>query len=344
MTSSVPNDILISEINARLRKAYSKEEEYWRQRSWTLWLALGDRNSGFFHATTRQRWATNKFSVMEDSQCLAVFEEHEILRLISDYFENLFKTNNSTNTGIVEEAISPAITEELNEGVSAVPSDEEIKAATFSIHPDKASGPDGFSAGFFRTNWNTVGPAVSREIKQFFSTGVLPSNINHTHIQLIPKILAPRTVADYRPIALTSVYYKIISKIITKRLQPILDLIISENQSAFVPGRAIADNVMITHETLHFLKRSGAVKHCSMAVKTDMSKAYDRLEWNFIEAVLRRFGFNDSFCHRVMSCITSVSYSILFNGEAQGHIIPKRGIRQGDPLSSYIFIMCSQML
>lgn len=101
---------------------------------------------------------------------------------------------------------------------------------------------------------------------------------------------------------------------------------------------------MITHETLHFLKRSGAVKHCSMAVKTDMSKAYDRLEWNFIEAVLRRFGFNDSFCHRVMSCITSVSYSILFNGEAQGHIIPKRGIRQGDPLSPYIFIMCSQML
>ena len=244
----------------------------------------------------------------------------EIMQVITKYFDNLFLSNNSVETTVVEEAISPSITEEINQGMSAVPTDAEIKVAIFSIHPDKAPGPNGFSAGFFRTNWSTVRPAVSQEIKHFFNSGVLPNNINHTHLRLIPKIRSPRVVADYRPIALTSVYYKIILKIITKRLQQVLDSIISENQSAFVPGRAIADNMIITHETLHYLKRSGAVKHCSMAVKTDMSKAYDRLEWSFIEAVLRRFGFNETFCQRIMSCITYVTYSILFNGEAQGLI------------------------
>lgn len=120
------------------------------------------------------------------------------------------------------------------------------------------------------------------------------------HIRLIPKITSPKVVADYRPIAICNVYYKIISKILTGCLQPILDSIISENQSAFIPGRAITDNIMITHETLHFLKTSGATKHCSMAIKTDMRKAYDRLEWNFVEAVLKKFGFHDIFCGWIM--------------------------------------------
>ena len=158
------------------------------------------------------------------------------------------------------------------------PSLREIKEALFSIHPDKALGPDGFSVSFFQTNWDTVGPAITKEIQDFFSDGNLPFSINSTHITLIPKVTGPKSVADYIPIALCNVYYKVISKVLSLRLKPTLQNVISENQSAFVLGRAISDNVLITHEMLHYLKNSGAIIHCSMTVKTNINKAYDKLE------------------------------------------------------------------
>ena len=282
--------------------------------------------------------------MIEDSSGEVYYEEEKIVDTISIYFADIFTSSSRDCMPTIHQALSPKVTHEMNEQLIKLPSDDEIRMGMFSIHPDKAPGPDGFSASFFQSNWATVGPAITAEIRHFFSNGHLPATVNSTFIRLFPKIKDPKLVSDYRPIALCNVYYKVISKILSLRLKPILQSVISENQSAFIPGRAIADNVLITHETLHYLKTSKAKKQCSMAVKTDMSKAYDRLEWSFIKAIMMRLGFHEKWVTWVMECISTVSYSFLINDSVLGRVVPQRGIRQGDPLPPYIFILCSEVL
>lgn len=349
MTDTLGEDSLITSLNAKLRLAYKEEEEFWRQRSRVMWLSSGDKNSGYFHAVAKGRRARNRMSAIEDSEGKAYFEEEQIAGQISQYFTHIFTTASSETTvsntaDIVSTAIIPSLSEEVNSRLCAIPEAAEIKQALFLIHPDKAPGPDGFSASFFHSNWHTIGYSLIAEVQEFFLTGSMPAATNITYIRLIPKSTSAKLVADYRPIALCNVSYKVLTKIISLRLKPILQSIISETQSAFVPGRAISDNVLITHEILHTLKASEAVINCSMAVKTDMSKAYDRLEWKFIETVLLRFGFAPSLVNLIMQCITSVTYSFLVNDSVHGKVVPSRGIRQGDPLSPYIFILCGEVL
>lgn len=340
MLSTTPDESLIHELNLKLLHLYKEEEEFWKQ----LWLALGDSNTGYFHAVAKNRTARNRLSVITDKTGVPVFDEEDISKVISNYYADLFQSCGFDGQQTISEALRPCITDEQNEHLIALPQAKEIKEATFSTNADKAPGPDGFSASFFQSNWDIVGPAVVKEVQLFFSTGSLAPSINRTHVRLIPKIKEAKKVEDYRPIALCNIFYKIISKLLSLCLKTVLGGIISENQSAFVPGRAIDDNVLITHEVLHFLKTSKAEKNCTMAVKTDMSKAYDRIEWDFASQVFQRLGFHATWISWIMQCITTVSYSYLVNDAVYGEVKPYRGIRQGDPLSPYVFILCSEVL
>lgn len=186
--------------------------------------------------------------------------------------------------------VEPVVTEEMNKSLDRGFSIAENKKVVFSIFVDKSPGPDGMKAMFYQQHWDIVGPLVSKEVLDCLNEKADLDEINSTLVTLIPKVKDPMYVGDFRPISLCNVLYKVISKVLINRLKPISPVVISGTQSAFVPGRLITDNALITYEFLHHLRLMKEGKRCYATMKLDMSKAYDRVEWIFIEKILTNIG------------------------------------------------------
>ena len=220
---------------------------------------------------------------------------------------------------------------------------DEIKVGLWSLKAFKALGVDGLHAGFFQIFWHEVNESICKEVGSIFSSGVMPEYLNRTLIAFVPKCHNLKTINSYRPNSLCNTIYKVVTKIIVARICPLLSNLISLVQAAFVPARRGLDNVLIAQELIHSIdKKKGRMGY--MAIKMDLEKAYDRLEWSFIHKVLHGFHFPDQLIKVIMSCILSTNISILFNGGTLESFSPTRGIRQGDPLSPYIFILCMEYL
>ena len=283
----------ILELQEDLNGLLEKEDIFWKQRSKVSWMNAGDKNTKFFHAQCSQRRQTNRISGLRDDSGVWHSDMAKVSELAIEYFQNIFSSSNPT-----EEVLSTCldgkervVSDEMNDALLTDFTADEVLMALKHMYPTKAPVLDSMSTIFYQTYWSIVGPEVSHAIISILHSGHMLRKINYTHIVLIPKIKKQEKMTDFWPISLCNVIYKIVSKVLANRLKVVLPLVISDSQSAFVPGRLITDNVLVAFEVMHFMSRKRVGKKGQMAIKLDMSKAYDRVEWAFLEAVLRGLDF-----------------------------------------------------
>ncbi|KAL5768232.1 hypothetical protein ACOSP7_014787 [Xanthoceras sorbifolium] len=184
----------------------------------------------------------------------------------------------------------------------------------------------------FRISGSLYSTDLYKLVLDSFLQGSFPVELNQTLITLIPKIPSPMDMSSFRPISLCNTSYKVISKIIVSRLKGLLTDLIRPNQVAFVPGRHIHDNIVVAQKILYKF-RFAKSKKCFVAWKINLAKAYDKLQWDFIEKFLLEVGLCSNLITLIMFCVKSVSYRVVLNGEISNSFAPGCRIRQGDPIS-----------
>lgn len=198
------------------------------------------------------------------------------------------------------------LTEDLQNEMVGEVTREEIYGVLTNIQDDKAPGNDGFSSCFFKSAWHVVGDDFVKAVQNFFKSGKMLKEVNATCITLVPKTESPASLGDYRPIACCNVVYKCITKVITNRMKVFMDRAVSQSQSAFIAGRCIQDNILLSHEILHGYHKNRGPKRC--AVKVDLRKAYDTVRWEAVEFALERIGVPAKFRRWVSECMQTARY------------------------------------
>ena len=195
-----------------------------------------------------------------------------------DYFEELFTTTSPTEFDDFLTEVTPGITPQMNQRLLGIATENEVIDALFMMHPEKAPRPDDMTTLFFQHSWHIIKKDLVDMVNNFLVSGILDPRLNITNICMIPKRERPTRMTELMPISLCNAGYKIISKVLCERLKICLPSLVSETQSAFVPGRLISDNILIAQEMFHGLRTNKTCQGKYMAIKTNISKAYDRVE------------------------------------------------------------------
>ncbi|GJU18478.1 hypothetical protein Tco_1146444 [Tanacetum coccineum] len=264
------------------KEASLDKERFLRHKSKIEWLNAGDANTAYFHRIVKSKCARNRIEMVRDSSNVL----HEGNAVPSDFVSHYeqFLGLEGASTPLDDQGLFTRVLAKIY--------------ALFSMGDDKALGPDGFTIAFFKKSWDIMGSEITNAVRGFFSNGKLLKELNHTIISLISKVSTPAKITDYRPISYCNVLFKCISKIIANRIKEDLGDLVSINQSTFVPGRQISDNILLTQELMRNYHHKRGPPRC--AFKVNIQKPYDTVDWGFLRSILVGFGFHPTMVEWIM--------------------------------------------
>ena len=218
-------------------------------------------------------------------------------------------------------------------------SEGKVKAAVWDCDSFKSSGPDGVNFGFIKEFWEDIKGDVMRFISNFHRNGKLRRGINTTFIALIPKVDSPHRLNDFRPLALVGCLYKILSKVLDNRLRVIIGRVASETQTTFEKDRQILDGILIANEVVDEAQKS---KKELMLFKVDFAKAYDLVDWEYLDAIMHKMAFQVFWRKWIKECVSTTTASILVNGSPTEEFPLQWGLHQEDPLSPFLCLLAAE--
>nr|CCA66235.1 hypothetical protein [Beta vulgaris subsp. vulgaris] len=315
------------------------KESYWSQQSRIKWLKQGDRNTKFFHVVASIRKHRNSITSIEVNGD-KISEPEKIKLEAMKYFRKAFKEE-SYNRPLLEGLDFKHLTEAQSADLIAPFSHEEIDKAVASCSSDKAPGPDGFNFTFIKKAWDVIKEEIYETVQEFWNSSRLPKGCNMAFIALIPKTDSPKGFQDFRPISMVGCVYKIVAKLLTMRLQKVMNSLVGPAQSSFIEGRHILDSALIAGELIDSCKRW---KTSSSLLKIDFHKAFDSVSWAFLDWTLEKMNFPIQWRQWIQTCVTTASSSVLINGSPSPPFKLQKGLRQGDPLSPFLFVLVVETL
>nr|GEV56270.1 RNA-directed DNA polymerase, eukaryota [Tanacetum cinerariifolium] len=309
------------------------------QKAKIRWSIEGDENSKYFHGVINKRRSQLAIrGVFVDGDLIS--DPSVVKREFYNHFKKQFSLPHQSNICfdyVFPNRLYSDLVEDLERDVTY----EEVKAAVWDCGTNKSPGPDGFTFEFYRKYWHLLDQDIMLAVKDFFIYDHFPRGCNSSFIALIPKIYDAKFVKDFRPISLIGSVYKIIAKILANRLRLVLPHLISDVQSAFDSNRQILDGPFILNDLISWCKHKNFK---GMIFKVDFEKAFDLVKWDYLDESLKAFGLDQKWCKWINGCLNNAMGSVLINGNPTLEFQFCKGLKQGDPLSPFLFILIMETL